>query len=64
MVIPEPPMVAWADVTHGEPYFNTTTGTVHVLFSNAGAGVTINAFFWDPHTIVGPGAAVPYNDED
>lgn len=63
MVIPMAPLAAWDDITHGEPYFNTTTGTVHVVFTYATEGeITINVLFWDPHTMVGPGEADPYND--
>jgi hypothetical protein len=60
-VVPLSPIPAWATLTHGEPFFNTTTGTIHVVFSNAAGAATINVLFWDPHSIVGPGVAVTYN---
>jgi hypothetical protein len=60
-VIPLAPTNAWAVVTHGEPYFNTVTGTIHVLFDIAAGAPTINVLFWDPHSMVGPGQAVPYS---
>ena len=61
-VIPMAPLSKWATITHGEPYFNTTTGTVHVQFATGEGPVTnLNVLFWDPHTVAGPGAAVTYN---
>lgn len=60
-VIPQAPTAAWADITHGEPYVNPATGTVWVTFVNAGkTPATINVFFWDPHSLVGPGDADTY----
>jgi len=60
-VMPMSPTAAWTDITHSEPYFNTTTNTVHVSFTNSGkTPATINVLFWDPHTIVGPGQADTY----
>lgn len=54
-VIPEMPTAAWATVTHGEPYFNTVTKTVHVVFTNSDPGsVEINVCFWMPHSLAGP----------
>lgn len=61
-VIPMAPTDNWSAVTHGEPWFDTTTGTIHVRFVNNGeTGITINALFWNPHTLVGPGQADTYN---
>jgi hypothetical protein len=60
-VIPMSPLPNWANITHGEPYFNTTTNTVHVSFTNGSTTIEINALFWDPSTIVGPGLASTYN---
>src|SRR5258706_14795094 len=61
-VIPMAPMLAWADVTHSEPYFDTASGTVKVLFTNGGDGpTTVNVLFWDPHTLLSPGEADTYN---
>ncbi len=60
-VVPMAPTTAWTNITHSEPYFNTTTNTVHVVFTNASAPIEINVLFWDPHTIVGPGQADTYN---
>jgi hypothetical protein len=60
MVIPLAPLSAWQGVTHGEPYYNTTTGTIHVQFSN-GVTTEVNGLFWDPHSLVGPGDADTYN---
>jgi hypothetical protein len=62
-VVPMAPLSAWNNVTHDEPIFDPTTGTVHVLFSNSGAPTTINVLFWDPHSLIGPGQADTYNDE-
>jgi hypothetical protein len=63
-VVPLAPTNAWAVVTHGEPYFDPTTETVHVEFANAGSSIEVNVLFWDPHTIVGPGQADTYNHCD
>lgn len=64
-VVPLAPTPVWADVTHGEPYFNTTTNTIHVAFTFSGkGGGTINVLFWDPHTLVSPGEAAAYNTPD
>lgn len=61
-VIPMSPTVNWLDVTHGEPYFDPTTGTIHVNFSTTPIpDIFINVLFWDPHSIVGPGEADTYN---
>lgn len=61
-VIPMMPIGGWLDVSHGEPYLDSTTGTVHVSFTNGGEGrAVINALFWDPHTSIGPGEADLYN---
>lgn len=63
MVIPLPPMSAWANVTIvGEPYLDTDTNTVHVvLASSIEGGSTPNALFWVPHTNAGPGKCDTYN---
>jgi hypothetical protein len=61
-VIPMAPLGGWSLVTHGEPFVNPATGTVWVTFANANEGdVDINVLFWDPHSMVGPGEADPYN---
>jgi hypothetical protein len=61
-VIPLVPTGAWATVTHGEPYFDTDTGTVHVLFANSHEenDAEVNVLFWNPHTSIGPGDADTY----
>ncbi len=65
MVIPMAPTANWALVTHGEPWFDTTTGTVHVKMAFSGeVSVEINVLFWDPDTKIGPGLADTYNEED
>ena len=62
IVIPMSPLaLPWPTVTHSEPYFHTTTQTVHVTFTNSSESpVTINVLFWDPHSIQGPGMAHTY----
>jgi hypothetical protein len=61
-VIPMVPMGAWAAITHDEPFLDPATGTIHVVFHNNNTTpVTVNAFFWDPHSMVGPGDADTYN---
>lgn len=64
MVIPQPPnYTAWLSITHGEPFVDPATGTVKVTFNNGNEEPeTVNALFWDPHSILGPGQADPYND--
>jgi len=53
---------AWTGVSHSEPYFDPATGTVHVVFTKLTEGdVVINALFWDPHSLVGPGQADTFN---
>ncbi len=62
-VIPMAPLSKWSDgnIINGEPYWNTTTGTVHVEFSNTGgSSVYFNVLFWDPHSMIGPGDAAVY----
>jgi hypothetical protein len=56
------PTVEWGPITHEEPYVDPLTKTIKVKFINADdkEDHTINAFFWDPHSIVGPGDAFPY----
>jgi len=61
-VIPLAPLARWTDITQGEPYFDSTTQTVHVQLTNNGKpGTEINVLFWNPHAIVGPGQADTYN---
>jgi hypothetical protein len=60
-VIPMAPITGWTNITHSEPYLDTTTNTIHVVFTNAGALVAINVLFWIPHTINSPGSAEHYN---
>ncbi len=60
-VMPLAPTASWSQITHSEPVFNTTTKTIHVVFTVAGQeGTTVNVLFWDPHTAVGPGNAHIY----
>ncbi len=59
-VVPMVPTSKWSTITHQEPYVDPATGTVKVKFLNTGGAVAINALFWDPHSIVGPGAADRY----
>ena len=61
-VIPMAPIGEWSLITHGEPFFDPATNTIHVLFTNTDMLLshTINVLFWDPHTLVGPGQADPY----
>jgi hypothetical protein len=60
-VIPLAPTSEWIGLTHGEPFFNSATGTIHVLFQN-NSDTTFNVLFWDPHSILGPGQADFYLD--
>jgi hypothetical protein len=48
----------WTQIRHGEPFVDG--GTIHVTFYNDGPLVTVNCFFWDPHSMVGPGDADRY----
>lgn len=59
-VVPLAPTNNWSGVTHKEPFVDPLTNTVHILFSNPGAEVTINVLVWDPHTLIGPGLAHTY----
>ena len=62
-VMPLAPTVGWATLSHGEPFLDAITGTIHVEFANAGFSPrTVNALFWNPHTAVGPGMADPYQE--
>lgn len=62
-VVPMVPLAPWIDIVHGEPYLNTMTNTIHVSFTNNSKTPTdVNVFFWDPHTLLGPGQANTYND--
>lgn len=63
-VLPLAPLAGWANITHGEPFLDPATNTVHVVFtydSEQGSPLPFNALFWDPHTSVGPGDAMTYN---
>jgi hypothetical protein len=61
-VIPQSPLGAWDLITHSEPYFNTTTNTIHVVFFNSNVTPSIiNVLFWAPHTSIGPGQADTYH---
>jgi hypothetical protein len=60
MVCPMAPVIPWFGITHGEPYLDPTTKTVHVAFFNPGAPATINVLFWNPHSIICPLDADPY----
>ena len=65
-VVPLAPTANWAGVTHSEPWVNTATGTVFVTFTftvedGPTAETELNALFWDPHTLIGPGQADTYN---
>src|SRR5258708_492079 len=63
-VIPMPPTLAWASISHEEPHLALAAGataeTVHVQFTTDGSSAEINVLFWDPHSIAGPGNADPY----
>lgn len=61
MVIPQAPYGDWAGITHGEPYFNTITKTVHVVFITPQAPIELNVLFWMPHSLAGPIQADLYN---
>jgi hypothetical protein len=65
-VIPQAPTGKWANITHSEPWYNTATKTVWVTFTNAGEAPVqnLNALFWDPHTLIGPGQADTYNEDN
>jgi len=55
MVHPLSPIIAWAGVTHGEPYMDPTTKTIWVKITNPTQGtVEVNVLFWDPHSIICP----------
>jgi hypothetical protein len=67
-VIPLAPVSNWAGMTHGEPFLDPITNTVHVVFTPGGAQpeppyqvAPFNVLFWNPHTLVGPGEADPYD---
>ena len=66
-VVPLAPTANWGSISHGEPFLDPATNTIHVVFS---VGFTpeppfqlqpLNVLFWDPHSIVGPGDAEAYN---
>lgn len=55
MVVPLPPIDAWAGITIKEPVLDPVTNTVRVDFSNANAfAVELVVLFWDPHTGICP----------
>jgi len=60
-VIPQAPLSAWTNVTHGEPFLNSATDTVWVTFHVITAPATVNVLFWDPHSMIGPGNADTYH---
>ena len=60
MVCPMSPVVAWFGISHGEPYLDPTTKTVHVAFLNTGGPAMINVLFWNPHSAICPLDADPY----
>jgi hypothetical protein len=60
-VIPMSPLTAWAGVRHGEPQVNED-GEVEVTFEIPDGGRLLNVLFWDPHSMIGPGAADPYTE--
>jgi hypothetical protein len=61
-VIPMAPVGGWLGVSHGEPFLDPATDTIHVSFTNNGEGPAfINVLFWNPHTLIGPGEADGYN---
>lgn len=61
-VVPMSPISFWTGITHGEPFFDPATGTIHVEFTNSGIEdvTNLNVLFWDPHSSVGPGDADTY----
>jgi hypothetical protein len=60
-VVPMAPLSEWTLITHKEPFVDPRTGEVWVEFSNGGKeDAEINVFFWDPHSMVGPGSADTY----
>ena len=63
-VVPMSPIPLWTDITHAEPSLDATTQTVHVVFNNASLSTVtgLNVLFWDPHSLIGPGAAETYED--
>jgi hypothetical protein len=67
-VIPLAPTSSWANIGHSEPTLNPATGTIEVAFFATGLIPEppyqlppLNVLIWDPHSIVGPGEADPYN---
>jgi hypothetical protein len=61
-VIPMVPTANWTPITHGEPFLDPATGTIHVVFANTlNNDSEINVLFWDPHSMIGPGEADTYN---
>lgn len=59
MVIIQPPTHLWSSrpITHGN-VGAVTPG--QVVITLAGASTSVMVLFWAPHTLIGPGAAVPY----
>lgn len=64
-VIPLSPISQWQNLSHGEPYVDEATGRVFVEFvsDEDESEIEINVLFWDPHTLVGPGQADTYNEQ-
>jgi len=62
MVMMLPPTDNWAGITIHEPYVDPATGRVFVDFENAGAEITLNVLFWNPHTRVCPLDADTYRN--
>jgi len=66
MVIPLSPIAAWFVAGVGflqvsDPFFDTTTQTVHVtITSTFPENTEINVLFWDPHTVLAPVSAEGY----
>ncbi|MGH7176890.1 MAG: hypothetical protein ACREJC_05885 [Tepidisphaeraceae bacterium] len=51
-------------VIQSQPFLDPITDTVHVLLRNAGPFTHVTLFFFDPHTLIGPGLADPYWIDD
>jgi hypothetical protein len=69
-VVPLSPIANWAALSHGEPYLDPATNTIHVVF---GGGLSpeppfqrlpVMVLFWDPHSMIGPGDADFYNAQE
>lgn len=54
-------LTGWVKLSHGEPFLDPITNTIHVEFTNdALVPAFVNGLFWNPHTAMGPGEADPY----